>query len=121
MMRKKKQEKLGNEKNCKWSTSCKTVYQVRMRFCYLTGLPVFGVTYRKYAAFVCCIMITYSHVKIKYFDFASFAFFREQSSVNKSSDDSDLETPVQAPTPGRGRKRAAGIFKATPVRLCVFP
>ncbi|XP_078379288.1 cohesin subunit SA-2-like isoform X3 [Oculina patagonica] len=39
---------------------------------------------------------------------------REQSPVNKSSDDSDLETPVQAPTPGRGRKRAAGIFKATP-------
>ena len=24
--------------------------------------------------------------------------------------------PLQAPTPGRGRKRAAGIFKATPVR-----
>ena len=49
-----------------------------------------------------------------------YAFFREQSSVNKSSDDSDLETPVRVSTTGRGRKRAAGIFKATPVHLCVF-
>lgn len=37
--------------------------------------------------------------------------------MNKSGDESDLETPVQAPTPGQGRKRAAGIFKATPVEL----
>ena len=41
--------------------------------------------------------------------------FREQSSVNKSSDDSDLETPVQVPTSVRGRKRAAETSKATPV------
>ena len=55
--------------------------------------------------------------KIKFYHF-SFTFLREQSSVNKSSDDSDLETPVKTPTTGRGRKRAAGIFKATPVH-CV--
>ena len=41
--------------------------------------------------------------------------FREQSSVNKSSDDSDSETPVQVPTSVRGRKRAAETSKATPV------
>lgn len=43
------------------------------------------------------------------------SYFSEQSSGNQSSDDSDLETPVHAPAPGRGRKRAATIFKAVPV------
>lgn len=37
-----------------------------------------------------------------------------EQSGKESNEDSDLEVPVQAPTPGRGRKRAAGIFKATP-------
>ncbi|XP_044172088.1 cohesin subunit SA-1-like, partial [Acropora millepora] len=37
-----------------------------------------------------------------------------QSGKDQTSEDSDLEVPVLAPTPGRGRKRAAGIFKATP-------
>ena len=61
-------------------------------------------------------MIIYTHSKYNFhYDHFSFAFPREQSSVNKSSDDSDLETPVKTPTTGRGRKRAAGIFKATPV------
>ena len=82
---------------------------------HLRGKIQYDISLRKADRFmhaVCCkfvLLKKLSSVSVFFMPFSS------DKSGKESSEDSDLEAPVPVPIQKKGRKRAAGIFKGTPV------